>query len=432
MIPESAATFLESSPSVPGWEAGVCWQPLEVARALRMRPGFVWLDSAAGGEGAMSILACEPRAVLGGDIFHPDDRARLRRAWQELAAAGAEAAGLIGMIDYDGRFCFGVYEQWLVYEHDTRTWRDDARVASLLGEVGWGATSGVSAFGASLSFQPEWHREGFCEAVQRALDYIAAGDIYQVNLAQSWACPWRAGEDAFPLYERLRVVSPAPQGAFLSLGRRQVLSVSPELFLRMNGHHVMTRPIKGTRPRHVDPARDAQAAAELRASPKETAELVMITDLERNDLGQVCAYGSVRVVEMLRLETYPQVFHLVSTVEGTLRPEMDHIETLAACFPGGSITGAPKKRAREIIAELEPRPRGLFTGAIGYFGTDGTSQFSIAIRTAVAEVGVMRYHAGAGIVADSNPLQEFEETYHKAAALFTAVQSPLTETPPLE
>lgn len=282
----------------------------------------------------------------------------------------------------------------------------------------------------ALDFQPQWTRDGFCSAVRRALDYIAAGDIYQVNLAQSWACPWPKRADALAFYERLRAVSPAPHGAFMNLGERHVLSASPELFLRMEGRGIITRPIKGTRPRSAEAQQDAQAAAELRTSPKETAELVMITDLERNDLGQVCEFGSVRVADMLRLEPYPQVYHLVSTVEGTLRPEVDHIEALAACFPGGSITGAPKKRAREIIAELEPAARGLFTGAIGYFGVDGHSQFSIAIRTAVVEAERISFHAGAGIVADSDPVREFEETYHKAEALFATVRNLVREPLP--
>jgi anthranilate/para-aminobenzoate synthase component I len=201
----------------------------------------------------------------------------------------------------------------------------------------------------------------------------------------------------------------------------QILSSSPEQFLRFGGDAVITRPIKGTRPRHPDPARDARLAAELLASPKEIAELVMITDLERNDLGQICQFGSIQVVELARLEQFEHVFHLVSTVRGILRPGIDHVAALEACFPGGSITGAPKRRAMEIIAELERGPRGPYTGAIGYFGVDGDSQFNIAIRTAVIERDRLEYLVGAGIVADSDPLAEYEETLHKGRGLRKAL-----------
>ena len=168
--------------------------------------------------------------------------------------------------------------------------------------------------------------------------------------------------------------------------------------------------------------RDAQLAYELQTSPKENAELVMITDLERNDLGQVCEYGSVAVSELLKLERHEQVFHLVSTVDGRLRPEMDHVEALRACYPGGSITGAPKKRAREIIAELEPAPRGLYTGALGWIGFNGESQFSIAIRTVAVEGRTAHFHVGAGIVADSIPEMEWLETLDKASGILLAAE----------
>jgi anthranilate/para-aminobenzoate synthase component I len=189
----------------------------------------------------------------------------------------------------------------------------------------------------------------------------------------------------------------------------------------MDGRQILTRPIKGTRPRGRDAAGDAAAASELRASPKERAELVMITDLERNDLGQVCDYGTVQARELLKLEPYAQVHHMVSTVAGRLRPGVDHIDALRACFPGGSVTGAPKKRARQIIAELEPEPRGLYTGAIGCFRYDGSSTFNIAIRTALLEPdGRAHFHAGAGIVADSHPPQEWAETLWKASGILRA------------
>ncbi len=249
--------------------------------------------------------------------------------------------------------------------------------------------------------------------------YIHAGDIYQVNLSQrlSAPCPWTGWE----FFERLAAVSPAPFSAFLDCADFQVASSSPEMFLRLSGSHIQTRPIKGTRPRDHDPYRDAQFTYELQTSAKEMAELVMITDLLRNDLGRVCEYGSVQVPELVRLERYPQVQHLVSTVEGRLRPEVTHFAALAACFPGGSITGAPKIRAMEIIDELEPVARGPYTGCHGYLGFNRESQLAITIRTAVCKPGRAWFHAGAGIVADSVPAAEYDETLAKARGFVAAL-----------
>ena len=258
------------------------------------------------------------------------------------------------------------------------------------------------------------------EMVDRARGYIAAGDVYQVCLAHPFVAHTQVA--AWDFYEALRRCSPAPHAAFIDSGPLQIASASPECFLRISGRRVVTRPIKGTRPRKSDPLGDRRSAEELISSPKEIAELVMITDLERNDLGQVCEFGSVTVSELLRLETYEQVFHLVSTVEGRLRPDISHVQALRACFPGGSISGAPKRRALEIIRELEPFPRGIYTGAIGYFGFNGESQFSIAIRTAVFENGRAQFHAGAGIVADSIPEREWQETLDKASGILQAAK----------
>jgi len=262
-------------------------------------------------------------------------------------------------------------------------------------------------------------REEFVRAVERAQRYIRAGDIYQVNLAHRLAAP--APCAGWEFYRRISEVSPAPFSAFLEAGDFQLASCSPELFLRLSGSHVLTRPIKGTRPRSNDPTRDAQLSYELQTSPKEMAELVMITDLLRNDLGRVCEYGSVQVSELVRLERYPQVQHLVSTVEGRLWPELTHFNALARCFPGGSITGAPKIRAMEIIDELEPVTRGPYTGCLGYLGFNRESQLSILIRAALCREGMVYYHAGAGIVADSAPEAEYEETLDKAGGFLAAI-----------
>jgi para-aminobenzoate synthetase component 1 len=195
------------------------------------------------------------------------------------------------------------------------------------------------------------------------------------------------------------------------------------MLLRLSGPHVITRPIKGTRPRSADPTRDAQLSYELQTSPKELAELLMITDLLRNDLGRVCEYGTVQVPELVRLERYPQVQHLVSTVEGRLWPGVTHFDALARCFPGGSITGAPKIRAMEIIDELEPVARGPYTGCLGYLGFNRESQLSIVIRTAICQAREVHYYAGAGIVADSSPSAEYDETLAKASGFLRALSS---------
>jgi para-aminobenzoate synthetase component I len=224
------------------------------------------------------------------------------------------------------------------------------------------------------------------------------------------------------LFRRLADVSPAPFSAFLDCGDFQLASSSPELFLRLSGPHIQTRPIKGTRPRDPDPTRDAQLAYELQTSAKEQAELVMITDLLRNDLGRVCEFGSVQVPDLLRLEKFAQVQHLVSTVEGRLRPDVTHLGALASCFPGGSITGAPKFRAMEIIDELEPVSRGPYCGALGYLGFNRESQLSIIIRAAICKDGLAHFPVGAGIVADSDPAAEYEETLAKARGFYAALE----------
>lgn len=348
----------------------------------------------------------------------------LRAALEPLQGAGASSAplgdlglpgpGLFGTVDFDGTWCFGVYPDVLVYQHGSEQWWHSGDLGARIDAK---ATCRHPAPLPGIAFEPQWTRPGFLYAVSRALEYIAQGDIYQVNLAQPWSSDWPEGADLFGFYEKLRGFSPAPHGAFFDLGGRQIASASPELFLRLSGRTVRTRPIKGTRPRHRHPQEDERAAYDLITSPKEIAELIMITDLERNDLGRICEFGSVTVPDLLRLERFQQVFHLVSTIEGTLRGEVDHVSALEACLPGGSISGAPKIRALEIIDELEPFPRGLYTGAMGWIGAQGESQFNIAIRTAIAEGERLHFHAGAGIVADSVPEKEYDETWHKAATL---------------
>ena len=264
-------------------------------------------------------------------------------------------------------------------------------------------------------------KDGYEEAVRRALRYIRAGDIYQVNLSQRFQAPY-AG-DPFDLYLGLRTLSPSPFAAFLRFPEFAVLSSSPERFLRYDptDRRIETRPIKGTRPRGRDAESDRGLAAELAASAKDRAENLMIVDLERNDLGRVAEIGSVNVPEMFELETFANVHHLTSTVRARLQPESDIVDLLKSTFPGGSITGAPKIRAMEIIDELEPVARGVYTGAIGYIGFDGNTDLNIAIRTIVVKDSVAAFHVGGGIVADSDPTCEYEETLHKGAAMARAL-----------
>lgn len=271
-------------------------------------------------------------------------------------------------------------------------------------------------------------RAEFVARVERAQHYIRHGHIYQVNLAHRLSV--EAPGDAWGLFERLCEVSPAPFSAWMDGGDFQIASSSPELFLRLSGRHILTRPIKGTRPRSADPTRDAQLTYELQTSAKEMSELVMITDLLRNDLGRVCEYGTIQVPELVRLERYAHVQHLVSTVEGRLRKGVTHFAAFASCFPGGSITGAPKIRAMQIIDELEPVTRGPYTGALGYLGFNRESQLSIVIRTAIVKGGRVHFHVGAGIVADSNPEAEYEETMAKARGFLSAWPGPLSPARP--
>lgn len=262
--------------------------------------------------------------------------------------------------------------------------------------------------------EPGMIRPNFTDRVRRAQHYIHHGHIYQVNLSHRLAAECTG--TGWEVFEELSDCSPAPFAAYVDCGEFQLASSSPELFLRVSGRHIITRPIKGTRPRALDPTRDAQLTYELQTSGKEMAELVMITDLLRNDLGRICEYGSVVVPELVRLERFTHVQHLISTVEGRLRRGVTHFHALSSTFPGGSITGAPKVRAMEIIDELEPVTRGPYTGALGYLGFNRESQLSIIIRTAIVRGGHAYFNVGAGIVADSNPDAEYDETLAKARA----------------
>lgn len=404
--------------------------PVELARELRHLPGFVFLDTSSaetsqdsGSHERFSLITAKPSQILKGNLFNAEEFLSLQKALKAQLRSPADTPdlgfptdGLYGCISYEGDFLFGEYHDCLLFDHATQQWHEQGSLSSLRD-----SSPSLSSACPAL-FRHEMQREAFCEKVRRTQEYIAAGDIYQVNLSHRLIADVEADFDAFLLHERLREQSPAPYSAYLDLCDRQLISSSPEQFLSMSGRTIQTRPIKGTRPRFRDRREDEKSAYDLITSPKEVAELIMITDLERNDLGQICEFGSVEATELLKLERFAQVFHLVSTVEGTLRPEIDPVTALRACFPGGSITGAPKKRAREIIEELETVDRGPYTGAIGCFGFNGESRFNIAIRTAICEAGTLHFHVGAGIVADSDPEKEWEETLHKAAGILQACE----------
>jgi para-aminobenzoate synthetase component 1 len=270
-----------------------------------------------------------------------------------------------------------------------------------------------------VNLRSNFTHERYLEAVQKARDYIIAGDIFQVNISQRFEADMTL--PPYELYRRLRKINPAPFASYLNFDGVTVASASPERFLRLSGDRVETRPIKGTRPRGKDPARDEALARELVNSFKDKAEHVMIVDLERNDIGRVCRFGTVRVSELMALEKYATVFHLTSTVEGRLRPGKNAVDLLKATFPGGSISGAPKVRSIEIIDELEPTRRSVYTGSIGYLSFDGGLDLNIVIRTILVKDGKAYFQVGGAVVYDSDPEAEYVETLDKARALIQAL-----------
>jgi len=274
---------------------------------------------------------------------------------------------------------------------------------------------------ADTAIKSNFTREGYIDAVEKVRRYIREGDVFQVNLSQRFETELEI--PPYELYLRLRNINPAPFAAYLNFDGVTVVCASPERFLKLNGDRVETRPIKGTRPRGKDSVEDNALAQELLNSAKDRAENIMIVDLERNDLGRVCSYGSVKVKELAILETFPTVFHLTSTVTGRLRENKKLVDLLKASFPGGSITGAPKVRAMEIIDELEPTRRSIYTGAIGYMSFSGDMDLNIVIRTLIIKGRKVYFQAGGGIIYDSNAEEEYLETFHKAKALMDALQS---------
>lgn len=337
----------------------------------------------------------------------------------------------------------GFYDRVLAYDHVADEWfgvavdvagRDMARgigeLERLLADTSSPAAEaycGPVPGGIGGPLRGEFTAAEYEQAVGRAIDYVRAGDVFQVNFTQRLSAPWRRG--GRELYRRLRRVNPAPFAAYYDLGGAEIVSASPELYLRVAGARVETRPIKGTRRRGRNAAEDRLLGLELLGSPKDRAELTMIVDLERNDLGRVCSYGSVMVGGHLAMESYPTVHHLVSTVSGRLHAGKDIVDLLKASFPGGSITGAPKVRAMQIIDELERSARGVYTGAVGYMGFDGTAGLNLAIRTFTLKGDVAHFGVGGGVVADSTPAGEYQESMDKARGLIAALESVAAEEP---
>ncbi|KAA0687763.1 aminodeoxychorismate synthase component I [Azospirillum brasilense] len=441
-----------------------CADPAEAFRALSGQPWSMLLDSAAPhpAHGRYSYIAAEPfrtlesldgRAHLDGRPVEGDPFAVLaeelaRHARPEGPPGPAPfCGGAVGFIGYEAglrleriharhanpggqpEMAFGLYDAVAAFDHaERRAWviaarpEAEGRARALAARLEAGGASPPGPVPAA-PWRSELDRDDYLERVERVLEYIRAGDIYQANFTQRFLAERRDGLDPYALYRRLRAISPAPFAAYLDCGPRlRIASASPERFIRLSAAgEVETRPIKGTRPRYADPATDAAAAAELVASVKDRAENLMITDLLRNDLGRVSRVGSVRVPTLYGLESFASVHHLVSVVTARLRPGLGAVDLLRAALPGGSITGAPKIRAMQIIDELEVARRGAYCGSVAWLGFDGAMDSSIVIRTLSITPDTVIAQAGGGIVADSDPADEHEEMMVKIRAQLRAL-----------
>lgn len=430
----------------------------ELFARIAHRPWAIYLDSGfpGGNHGRYDIFSADPFITLttsGEDteireagalsISQADPFTLLKGILNRFPTTACDIpfqGGAIGYFSYDlarrleripsvamdaesmPEMAIGIYDWAVVIDHqERRAWlvgngfdpSTNQKWASLLALFMGQDAAGAGEFRITSAVQSNMDQVTYDRAFYRVQAYIHAGDCYQVNLAQRFAA--LAEGDPWAAYLQLRKVSPAPFSAYINTPAAQILSASPECFLQVRNGQVETKPIKGTRPRAWDPAEDRAHAESLLNSAKDKAENVMIVDLLRNDIGKNCATGSVKVTRLFELESFANVHHLVSTVSGTLSPQHDALDLLRGCFPGGSITGAPKFRAMEIIEELEPHRRGVYCGAIGYVGFDGNIDTSIAIRTAVYSAGTIRFWAGGGLVADSEADKEYSETLDKAS-----------------
>jgi para-aminobenzoate synthetase component 1 len=430
--------------------------PVEAAERLRTGPGLAFLDSAMRHEslGRYSYLAADPVGVFsvrdGRGFWNvtPEPDAPLVALRRRLAARRVETApglppfqgGAIGYLGYEAgalfdrapnpagaeQLRFGFYDAVIAWDHrDERCWiiaqpGAEARAEESRALLAAPGPAAASSGWAALDWRSNFTPESYAAAVERVKDYILDGDIYQANIAQRFSADLPEGFDRWALFGRLRETNPATFAAFLDFGDLAIASSSPERFMRCRSGRVETRPIKGTAARSADPAQDLVAGEALIRSEKDRAENVMIVDLLRNDLSRVCKPGSVEVPTLCGLESYANVHHLVSVVLGDLRAGRDALDLIAASFPGGSITGAPKIRAMEIIREIERGPRGVYCGAIGWLGYDGAMDLNIAIRTVAFEGRKASLQAGGGITVLSDPAAEYAETLDKARRVFAA------------
>ncbi len=428
-------------------------------QGLAAEPWSIWLDS--GGQGDIDILCAQPSTTLvtRGEWTEVRDAkgtcqsgdcpfALLRQTLGEPLPAIDDipfAGGALGYFGYDlarriehlpdhGKtiddfpdMAFGLYDWCLLSDHRqgitqllARSERmDENRWRTLVARFEQGSTTDPKGRGLrllnTLSADPDW--PSYERQFRQVQHHLQEGDCYQVNLARCYE--GKVTGDPWVSYQALRQTSPAPFGLYLNLPDGQLLSNSPERFLRLRGDWVETSPIKGTRPRHADPDRDAAEAVALQQSAKDRAENLMIVDLLRNDLGRSCRFGSIQVEQLFRLASFARVHHLVSDIRGRLRVDEDALSLMQNAFPGGSITGAPKLKAMEIIESLEPRRRGPYCGSAAYIGFDAQMDSNILIRTLTHRQGQVRFWSGGGIVADSEVEAEFRETEHKAAAFLS-------------
>ncbi|MFM5528055.1 aminodeoxychorismate synthase component I [Aeromonas veronii] len=418
------------------------------------------LESAGpfGADNGFDIITADPLATLetrgevttlrvGADIsrHHEDPLALLAHTQQQLLGELELCAthlpfigGALGLFGYDlGRrferlpvqaaadiavpdMAVGIYDWALLRNLATGDWQlvhwgDEAGLANRLAWLEQQQAKPAPAFALQGSWQSNMSRAEYGEKFARIQEYLAAGDCYQINLTQRFSAPYQG--DEWQAYCLLATANKAPFSAFIRLPDSALLSLSPERFLLLDGRHIETKPIKGTRPRHPDPAIDRQVAQELAQADKDRSENLMIVDLLRNDIGRVSRPGSVSVPHLFAVESFPAVHHLVSTIHGELDARWQGVDLLRACFPGGSITGAPKIRAMEIIEELEPQRRNAYCGSIGYLSQHGRMDTSICIRTLIAEAGRLHCWAGGGIIADSDADSEYQETYDKVARI---------------
>ncbi len=323
---------------------------------------------------------------------------------------------------------FGSFEDGIVFDHFSRKsyyfCRDENRIDRVKILLKESEREDRVSFGKPKS---NLSQEDFCERVERAKEYIRSGDIFQVVLSRRYKIPFKGSLLRF--YRALRKINPSPYMYYLKFGDREVVGSSPEMLARKIGRRVESFPIAGTRPFTGDPARNRALAAELLQDEKERAEHVMLVDLARNDLGRVCEYGTVQVPEFMKVQNYSHVQHIVSRVTGQLRQDSTGTDLFKAVFPAGTVTGAPKVRAMQIIEELEAGARGPYAGAVGYFSSNGNADFAITIRTLFAQEGYCYLQSGAGIVADSVPDREWIESERKTAALFTAMDQAQEDQP---